>query len=531
MPSKLQTFVQAAFVGMRDTLEPESGTARYAQLLQNVYPINPDKGGGCDGRPGLIPFGVAAVAAGYPIQAIQSLTKTDATNLSFAIAKGGLYAYVTASGVWQAVTLASGCTLPGTGGAVYCTTFNGALVVNPSDGTNKPWTYDGTTMTPLTNAPVAYGRPTVYYAKLFFIVYGTRNQIQWSEENAANTGYNAGAYVNYWNLTQTNDEPLYALQGTNEALYYWRESSIGAIIGAVTPTFQTSGTHDLISGTVGTTHPNCVTPVDADLYFVTRDDQPYVLRQGGALQPLWSDVRQSLPKAQADPTPIGGAYFSFLPLVLFNIARASASFTDTLLAVKPGSPAAPIAGLWTGFGSDQITALGVLKEYGTNHWTVALGRADGWVYYFALPDLSNAWMDQFASGNAAITHVVTTGYLGYDPRMSRQFDLARIAFKSYAPLTSVSVTGKSPAFSETIASSATVGPTGGPEMVLELGTGGYGRYAQFTITHSGFNERFGVNTVAVNAFDSGVDVVPLAPIGMGAAVTGLAGVTTAGGKV
>ena len=53
----------------------------------------------------------------------------------------------------------------------YAVTMADKMVV--TDGVNTPWMWDGTTgasgLTKLTNCPVLYGRPTVYYAKLFGI--------------------------------------------------------------------------------------------------------------------------------------------------------------------------------------------------------------------------------------------------------------------------------------------------------------------------------------------------------------------------
>jgi hypothetical protein len=72
---------------------------------------------------------------------------------------------------------------------------------------------------------------TVYYAKLFMLK-RDRKTIVWSEENQPNTGYEAGGYNNAWELTQTSNEPLTAIIGTNEALYYGRKTSVGAIRGA-----------------------------------------------------------------------------------------------------------------------------------------------------------------------------------------------------------------------------------------------------------------------------------------------------------
>ena len=139
-----------------------------------------------------------------------------------------------------------------TSGLIYWCEYNGQVVFN--DGTNQPFMWNGTSgggLTLLDNAPAtAIGRPVAYYGKLFFIKTG--NTLVWSEENAPNTGYEADGYNNTWDLRQTSGEPIIAIVGTNDALYYFRPSSIGRITGAVTPDFATTGTDDGVSDLYGT---------------------------------------------------------------------------------------------------------------------------------------------------------------------------------------------------------------------------------------------------------------------------------------
>jgi len=154
--------------------------------------------------------------------------------------------------VTRAQILAAGVTLPAAGVEVFTVVFNKTVVF--SDGVNLLWTWDGTNgggIVSLTNCPVAYGRPTVYYGKLFVIKNTERNTIDWSEENQANTGYEAGGFNNSWSLTQTGTAPLVAIIGTNAGLYYFRGRSCGVIKGAVNPDFVTSGVHDAVSTTLG----------------------------------------------------------------------------------------------------------------------------------------------------------------------------------------------------------------------------------------------------------------------------------------
>ena len=89
------------------------------------------------------------------------------------------------------------------------------------DGTNTPLrVYDLDTLIPssaaLSNAPVFYGQPVPYYAKLFAIKAAERNVIVWSEENDPTIGYESTPYSNSWEIGQTDQAPLYALAATNE---------------------------------------------------------------------------------------------------------------------------------------------------------------------------------------------------------------------------------------------------------------------------------------------------------------------------
>ena len=140
----------------------------------------------------------------------------------------------------------------------FWTEFSDEIVFAESGGV--PWSWDGTagvgSLTALTNAGnvATNTAPTVYYGKLFFIKAG-HGTVVWSEENAANTGYEAGGYNNAWQLAQSSTHPLRWLLGTNVGLYYFRDTSIGLIRGAVTPDFSTTGVHDEVSTTVGAKTP------------------------------------------------------------------------------------------------------------------------------------------------------------------------------------------------------------------------------------------------------------------------------------
>jgi hypothetical protein len=134
---------------------------------------------------------------------------------------------------------------------------------------------------------VAYGKPTVYGAKLFFIKNTDRRTIVWSEEAAANTGYEAGGYTNVWVLGQTTPAPLTAILGTNNGLYYFRQASIGVIRGVVSTDFTTSATHDSVSAAVGCPALDGVAEDGVGrLWFIDNRGQPWQLPVGGQPVPV-----------------------------------------------------------------------------------------------------------------------------------------------------------------------------------------------------------------------------------------------------
>lgn len=219
------------------------------------------------------------------------LWKGDGTVVTWVLNGGGtIYSFDWSTLAFTSVVstanfTTAGITVKASGRAYWCV-FNNTLVVN--DGTNRPWTWDGTSgaggLTSLSNAPSAcYGRPTVYYAKLFFIKNSDRRTIVWSEENLANTGYEAGGYSNVWVLGQTTSAPLTAIHGTNDGLYYWRASSVGVIRGAVSTDFATSGVHDSVSGEHGCVAVEGVAMAgQRDIWFVNQHGSPCFLPAGGS---------------------------------------------------------------------------------------------------------------------------------------------------------------------------------------------------------------------------------------------------------
>lgn len=279
--------------GMRDTLTPIADQTK-AFLLKNCYVDVPEMGPSAvvvrDGfrRLSSTAIGTSGIATGL----VYDFFKLDGTQHTVFIAAGKFYKYTWSSGVLTEVLTAadlSGASVAiDSTATVYACTFNNQMVI--SDGVNTPWMWDGTSnggITKLTNAPVAWGPPTVYYAKLFFIKNSDRGTIVWSEENAANTGYEAAGSDNAWTLGQAGSQPLVAIHGTNEGLYYFRLQSIGVVRGAVEDDFASTGTHDAVSSEIGMRAPMALLYYGKTFYFCDQHLRPWAMRLGGEPVPWW----------------------------------------------------------------------------------------------------------------------------------------------------------------------------------------------------------------------------------------------------
>lgn len=511
---------QIAFTGMRDSADPSTADPRKASLLENVYPQDPEIGGGVVGRPGCQQMGVQLGGAGNRRgQAIYQFTELDGTEHTLCFVAGGMHEYNWGTSTWSAVPLV-GVSLPTTG-RIYCTTFADELIVNPSDGTRRPFSWDGSSFTDLSNAPVSFGRPIVYYAKLIMIEYGARTTFDWSEENAPNTGYQAGGYTNFWQLGQTDQEALVALHGTNEALYYWRTRSTGAISGAVTPTFRTTGTHEGVSQTIGTASPDGVIAHEQHLLWLDADARHRWLPLGGSVDDeRWRDMRETsvvLPKLQLANVTV--ADYSPANLLLVGVADQGSAELNVILAyhARTGEFIGRFATGW------QFDVLGMVKDASGNPVLMHLGANDGYAYQHGNPG-GAIWDDGLASGTAAIGHKVWGTALGYDAELVKYWPRLDISFRMASNLTNVSVRYRVPGLVSTAQTLSLTIPSalwdvaqwdvgqwgeGTVEKHAAFGWNGVGRWLEPRVEHAHIGERFGLLALRAPAYP----VAPLAEVG------------------
>lgn len=283
------------YVGVRDGTDPNPN---YASSISNGV-IRATREG-VRARPGV----VALVDIGAtPVQGAISFRLSTGTAYTFIVVNGLVYRLNDDNTVTDVTP--GGATISTTA-RVYMEMLADKMFV--SDGVNPMWVGTTLSATPITAAKLdidgtgtskVYGKPVVYYAKLFVINAKSRNQILWSEENDGTIGYNglgSPTYLDVWTLAQNDTDPLHALYGSNDALYYWRENSLGKILGAVGPDFTTTGVHDAISSSIGTISPGAVCAGADVIFFLDQNGLPQSIRLGQGLTdpPPWQDCAQTL---------------------------------------------------------------------------------------------------------------------------------------------------------------------------------------------------------------------------------------------
>lgn len=457
MPAREVRYEQQAIVGVRESQDPSLSLPDHVQSMMNLYPLNPELGGGVTSRPGFVPLGTSSPNGSTgTLRAMGQFTRRDGTEYTWAIQGSHLWTYTWATGVWvDKGAIPNGTTFG------YWTVFADKLIYNPSDGLGKPWSWDGTTFTALSNAPVAYGRPTVYYAKLFFVKWAERGTIVWSEENQPNTGYEAGGYNNAWTLQQTDQAGIFAIEGMNEALYVWRARSITAITGAVNADFQSTGTREGVSQHVGTTWPGSVTVRGREIWFLDADLRPHLLEVGGAVVPLWKDAEASIARWRVSTETgllvsvqeefVWGADYVRADLVVFSAPFAFPVNGSALMLVFNGTTRS-FGGTWERPFTTGIRATtGAIVKDGNGLPVLGFAAESGDVSAFGDPVLGTTWTDSFLLSspglggigagmqNLPIRHVITGPAWGYDTRMPKRFDVLDLGLVTLTDLSGLRV--------------------------------------------------------------------------------------------
>lgn len=453
-------------------------------------------------------------------------TKLDGTEYTVWFVGGKLLTYNWTTSTWSEPVTAANLTTKAitlsTTARVYCKTFANTLVV--SDGVNVPFTWDGTAgsggLVKLTNCPVLYGQPDVYYGKLVGIKAAERNAWVWSVEGDPTTGYEAGGYNNAWKLGQTDQEGFYALAATDTALTFFRERGITQVYGRVTTDFQSTGTLDAISQTVGTISPAGVLVYDKVIYFPGSDQRFYKI-VGNQLSEVAVGARTTFGGAsQANLVNAVAAPWMEASLIVFGVPEVSQTYPNWYFVVNPEND--ELAGFWRGWVGPTLDAVkdgdgvAVVVHGGGDRSSVATGNTAGYSYLHGNPD-GTVWDDGFAAATVAISHSLTAGFLGYDLRTDKFFHQVDVSLLTPTDLGSLTVSTVTP---RGIGSSnLAIAVTGsgdtrwdqfnwdeanwagvGGEQHTPAGLSSQGRWMSLTLGHAAVGERFQVQALLVRAF-------------------------------
>lgn len=508
------SFEVGPWIGARDLIEPTAGQRNLVTSSRNMYVQSAELGGAIVGRPGFNQADTTqqlGVGSTRRCQLFDEFVKLDGTRHRIAVCGGLFYTWDPGTGLFTARSMAP-FTLSATAN-VYGLAFADRYIV--TDGIAKPIAWDGTTFSELSASPVLYGQPWSHYAKLFGIKAAERSTLVWSEEADPTIGYEAGGFNNAWTLGQTDQNPLTAGVGFNEAMVIFRARSMTQITGAVTPEFQSSGTREGISETIGTTTPGSLVVVGRTVFFLDADGRPqrYILSGGIEDEPaVWESATEQLRDTNrlAESRIIGG-YHPEIDVVLWAIPAQGSDDPSYLMAFDGSS--GRYLGIWTGF---PLTALGFWSDQQGNVRMVH-GEVDGRPYLHGVPR-ETVYDDGFQAGAMPVEHVVITGPIGYDATTEKQFDRVDLSVLAETNITDCRIRlttprGVTPEIDleflggEVLWDEATWDVSLWSVPSLEqhgaVGTAAAGRWCRVEIRHKALGETFGLLRCAVQGFGLG----------------------------
>ena len=505
---------------VRDAKQPPARGGDEVLALVNCYAEEREIGPLIVTRPGFAKIATQLGAgANRRGQLVTQFTKRNGTTYTVLICGGKFYTYD-----WGADTVTevldstdfSGASITLSAAAkCYAATFADKLIV--SDGVNVPWAWDGTShggLTKCTNAPVIYGPIVVYYAKWVGIKNTARSTIVWSEEGEVNVGFEAGGYNNAWDLVQTRTEGLTSLAASNDALYYARQNSVGAITGAVSTDFRSTGVREAVSDTSGTLAADGFIVVDNRLIYVDQYGRFQVGGLGGVREvgtgaaTLMSTIpTNNLANVSALDDPETGH-------VRFAIPESGSD--DPTMQVWLSRDDGRFASQCRGY---QFSRWGSVQD-GTKQPTIvhigganATTSASGYAYKHGHPRNGSIWSDGFANGTAAIETTLETGHAGAGTLVDKVFTRGEIALLLPTRLSGLSLTHITSQTTSAALTFATLSTGGTPLGMFVLGTdtlGGStgetkrtwttrqrGRWCKLRFNHGVAGERIAVSELAL----------------------------------
>lgn len=431
-----QTLKTGPWKGVFTTTDPFDDDPESLQDALNCYIADPAHGSGLFQRPCLHAITTSTMGAQKPTTIF-----TTPGGLVFVVLDGKIFR---TSGFPLTLTdvTPGGVTIDnGSSTRVAVINYLGDLIV--SDGVNRPWIGTNLSATPITGANIqidtaanawsAYGVPTVYSGVVVFIAdtvpggsaVKSRLGIVWCEPGQATVGYTQTGFTDFANIIQTSTAPLWAILGTNAALYYWRANEIGTASGIVDGSFASTATYASVSTEIGTTFPFAVQRYQNLIYFSDVFGRPQQLPIGSAVtEPqIWLQMRSPITDGSytSAAAPTNGGFAGIVPDLGLYVcgtledATASPSVLNTLFVfdAKTGK----YAGRWKVAAGRPIFGIGrsstlffLAAEYNTaavdnRFWSMGL---------VAFPSATLPWIDGLTGGPATSqTVTITVNRLGY----------------------------------------------------------------------------------------------------------------------
>lgn len=297
------------FHGVRTVTDaPYEDARKFLYQGNNGYFLNSDDVFSWKARPGISQRnGGAQLGTGQRTQGtVGFVDPTSGTIYRFFVVNGKLYRTTSDFSSGTDVSPVGIAIDNATSTRVSFVAVGSSLVV--TDGVNRPWVMSAYASTPVTGTYIdidgaggswsTWGKPTVYQDCVMFITKTVpggsailpRVGIVWCEPNQPTVGYTQTGYSDFWNIIENGSEPLYAILGTNNGLFYWREASIGLASGTPSINFQTTATRDYRGDPVGTVSPWAVAIFNDNIFFLDNRGRPWMMPVQGAPQPIWQQA-------------------------------------------------------------------------------------------------------------------------------------------------------------------------------------------------------------------------------------------------
>lgn len=378
-----EVLTSGPYKGVKNTTDPFDDTEDYLIDLVNGYIPDVRSGSGAYARPGTVLMNSSNQLGGanHMGQSVFSATFSG-VDYNFTAVSGKLYRVTSDLGTYTDVTPAGITIDSSTSTRVFMLEFAGTLIV--SDGVNRPWIGTSLAATPIIGTNIQYDsgnsawcaqHMTLYSGALLFVIKTIagvwhQTRIAWSAPFDATQGYLntvSGVAVDYtWDLVQTGSTPIYGVCGTNVALLYFRDDSIGALTGPIGPNFKNDATHDAVDLKIGTRAPATIALFGSTVFFCDTLGRPQMLLNG--LQPIWLNMRSIVEASRTDApqaTQLTACGTLYAPLNLYLCSIWSPTPTINL---SPNTIHAfdamtgQYVGQWVIGPGINIETLGILKD-------------------------------------------------------------------------------------------------------------------------------------------------------------------------